>query len=347
MIVLLTGGTGYLGGRVAAALTAAGHEVWCLCRPGRESASPAGARPVRGDVLDEGSVAAALRGCDALVHMAAMVKRWAPDRSEFDRVNVGGTESVLRAAAAAGVARILYTSSIVALGPTTGGMADEDRAPDRGEGCTDYERTKRRSLEAARRLAALGLPIVIVYPGIVYGPGAATEGNLLRPMLTDHLRGRLRARLGRGDRRICYAFVDDVARGHVLALERGVPGRGYILGGENATQDDLFAVLRDLTGRPAPRVAVPYWVAGLAAAAQVLRARVTGRIPDVTPGIVATFRHEWAYRSDRAMREIGYTITPLGDGMRRTLEGLGFFAAPGAAPGAAAGAPGAPGDVTS
>jgi farnesol dehydrogenase len=333
VIVLLTGGTGYLGGRVAAALAAAGHEVRCLCRPGRESAAPAGTHPVRGDVLDEGSVAAALRGCDALVHMAAMVKRWAPDREEFDRVNVGGTESVLRAAAAAGVGRILYTSSIVALGPTTGGVADEDRAPDRGDGCTDYERTKRRSLEVASRLAALGLPIVIVYPGIVYGPGAATEGNLLRPMLTDHLRGRLRARLGRGDLRICYAFVDDVARGHLLALERGVPGRGYILGGENATQNDLFAVLHDLTGRPAPRLAVPYWVAGLAATAQVLRARVTGRVPDVTPGIVATFRHEWAYRSDRAAREIDYTITPLGDGMRRTLEGLGFFAARGAAGG--------------
>jgi farnesol dehydrogenase len=294
---------------------------------------------VRGDILDEGSLAAALGGCDALVHMAAMVKRWAPDRAEFDRVNVGGTESVLRAAAAAGVGKVLYTSSIVALGPTAGEVADEDRAPERGDGCTDYERTKRRSLEAARRLAALGRPIVIVYPGIVYGPGAATEGNLLRPMLADHQRGRLRARLGRGDRRICYAFVDDVARGHVLALERGVPGRGYILGGENATQDDLFALLRELTGRPAPRLAVPYWVAGLAAAAQVLRARLTGRLPDVTPGIVTTFRHEWAYRSDRAVREIGYAITPLGEGMRRTLEALG----PGAPRAATVGAPGAPG----
>jgi len=333
VIVLLTGGTGYLGGRVATVLAAAGHEVRCLCRPGRESAAPAGTRPVRGDLLDEGSIAAALRGCDALVHMAAMVKRWAPDRREFDRVNVGGTEIVLRAAAAAGVARILYTSSIVALGPTAGGVADEERAPDPGDGCTDYERTKRRSLEVVRRLAAHGLPIVTVYPGIVYGPGSATEGNLLRPMLSDHLRGRLPARLGRGDRRICYAFADDVARGHLLALERGVAGRGYILGGDNATQDDLFAVLHDLTGRPAPRFAVPYWLAGLAAGAQVLRARVTGRVPDVTPGMVATFRHEWAYRSDRARREIDYTITPLADGMRRTLESLGFFAAPGAATG--------------
>lgn len=338
MIVLLTGGTGYLGGRVAAALLAAGHEVRCLCRPGRETAAPADTRPVRGDVLDEGSVAAAVAGCDALVHMAALVKRWTPDRAEFDRVNVGGTGIVLRAAAAAGVGRILYTSSIVALGPTAGEVADEDRPPAGGAGCTDYERTKRRSLEEVRRAASPGRPIVIVYPGIVYGHGAATEGNLLLPMLADHLRGRLRARLGRGDLRICYAFVDDVARGHVLALERGVPGRGYILGGENATQDDLFAVLRDLTGRPAPRLAVPYGVASLLARWQVLRARLTGRVPEVTPGVVATFRHEWAYRSDRAVREIGYVITPLREGMRRTLETLGP-GAPFLAAGSAAGHP--------
>lgn len=338
MNVLLTGGTGYLGSRVAAALVAAGHDVRLLCRAGRETAVPAGARAVPGDVRDAASVRAALDGRDALVHMAAMVKRWTRDRAEFDRVNVEGTATTLDAAAAAGVGRILCTSSIVALGPTTGGVADEDRLPDPGAGCTDYERTKRRALEVTRREAARGRPIVIVYPGIVYGPGAPTEGNLLRPMLADHLRGRLRARLGRGDLRICYAYVDDVARGHVLALERGLAGRGYVLGGVNATQDELFAVLRDLTGRPAPRFSVPYAVASLVAGMQVLRARLTGHLPDLTPGMVATFRHEWAYSSDRARREIGYAVTPLKDGLRRTLEAL----APGAQPAAVAAAAGGP-----
>jgi NAD+-dependent farnesol dehydrogenase len=333
--VLLTGGTGYLGGRVAAALVAAGHDVRLLCRPGRETAIPAGARAVRGDVRDAASVRAALDGCDALVHMAAMVKRWTRDRSEFDRVNVDGSATVLGAAAAAGVARILFTSSIVALGPTAGGVADEERAPDPGEGSTDYERTKRKALEVARREAARGRPIVIVYPGIVYGPGASTEGNLLQPMLADHLRGRLLASLGRGDLRICYAYVDDVARGHVLALEHGVTGRGYILGGVNATQDELFRALSAITGRPAPRIAVPYGVASFVAAMLVLRARLTGRLPELTPGVVTTFRHEWAYSSERAVREIGYAVTPLGEGLRRTLEALDPHAAPAAASAAA------------
>jgi farnesol dehydrogenase len=276
--------------------------------------------------------------------MAAMVKRWAPDPREFDRVNVAGTQTVLDAAAAAGVKTILVTSSVVALGPTAGGPADEERVPHAGTGFTEYERTKRLALDVARRQAAAGRPIVIVYPGIVYGPGAPTEGNLLGPMFADHLRGRLHARLGRGDLRICYAFVGDVARGHVLALERGVPGRGYVLGGENATQDQLFALLRDLTGRPAPRLAVPYGMASVVARAQVLRARLGGRVPEVTPGMVATFRHEWAYRSDRAARELGYSVTPLREGLRRTLEALGHDGRAAAA-GVAGPGPGRPMDA--
>ena len=176
---------------------------------------------------------------------------------------------------------------------------------------------------AVRERIAAGQPIVVVYPGVVYGPGASTEGNFLGPMLSDHLRGRLKARLGRADLRICYAFAEDVARGHVLALERGTPGRGYVLGGENATQAELFAVLRDVTGRPAPGLAIPCWVGEMVGGAMTLAARLTGRSPALTRGMVSTFRHEWAYSSERAARELGYAITPLRSGMGRTLEALG------------------------
>jgi farnesol dehydrogenase len=322
MNILITGATGYLGARVAEALSKAGHQVAALCRPGSEVRLPAGCPPVRGDILDASSLRAALAGREALVHMAAMVRRWRRDRSDFDRVNVGGVEAVLRAAQEAGVQRVLYTSSIVALGPTTGEPADEDRPRLTPAYCTEYERTKWLGLQVARRRAAAGQSIVIVYPGVVYGPGAPTEGNLLRRMLADQLAGRLRTRLGRGDLRICYAWVEDVARGHVLALERGTPGRGYVLGGDNATQDELFDLLGRLTGHPPPRLTVPYWAASGLAAVLTLAARATGRSPEVTPGMVATFRHEWAYSSARAVREIGYGITPRAEGMRRALEAL-------------------------
>ena len=322
MKVMITGATGYLGGSVATVLAAAGHEVAALCRPGREGSLPAGCRAVIGDLRDRASLRRALDGREALVHMAAMVQKWSRDRAAFDRINVEGTEALLAAASEAGVRRILYTSSIVALGPTSGEPADESSPRSTDRFCTDYERTKWLGLQIVRARVAAGQPIVIVHPGVVYGPGAPTEGNLLRDTLTDYVRGRLRGRLGRGDLRICYAFAGDVARGHLLALERGIAGQGYILGGENATQDDIFSLLHALTGLASPPLTVPYWAAGALGALMVLGAHLTGRPPSVTPGVVATFRHEWAYRSSRAEREIGYTITPLREGLRRTLESL-------------------------
>jgi farnesol dehydrogenase len=322
MKVLITGATGYLGGTVASVLAGAGHEVAALCRPGREGGVPAGCRALIGDLRDRASLRRALDGREALVHMAAMVQKWSRDRADFERINIDGTETLLAVASEAGVRRILYTSSIVALGPTVGSPADETSPRGTDRFCTDYERTKWLGLQNVRARAAAGQPIVIVYPGVVYGPGAPTEGNLLRDTLVDYVRGRLRARLGRGDLRICYAFAGDVAHGHLRALERGTAGQGYILGGENATQDDIFALLHALTGLASPPLTVPYWAGEALGALMVLGAHLTGRPPSVTPGVVATFRHEWAYRSDRAEREIGYTITPLREGLRRTLESL-------------------------
>jgi farnesol dehydrogenase len=336
MRVLITGATGYLGASVAATLVAAGHEVTALCRPGRETLLPAGCGSASGDLRDRASLRRALEGREALVHMAAMVQKWSRHREEFDRINVDGTASILEAASETGVRKILYTSSIVALGPTEGAPADEDRPRSTGGTCTDYERTKWRGLQVVRSRSVAGQPIVVVYPGVVYGPGAPTEGNLLLDTLRDYVRGRLRGRLGRGDLRICYAFAEDVARGHLLALERGVAGRGYILGGENATQDDLFRTLHALTGLASPPIAVPYWLAEALGSLMVLTAHLTGRPPSLTPGVVATFRHEWAYRSERAEREIGYSVTPLSEGLRRTLEslrpGVTSAATPGGAP---------------
>ena len=319
MKILATGATGYLGRAVAACLHAGGHQVVALCRPGSASRLPPGVRPVDGDVLDSGSVRRALRGCDALVHMAAMVRMWSADPGEFDRVNVDSLTALLRAAEEAGIGRILTTSSVVALGPTDGTIGDEttERAVLRFS--TDYERTKWRAERVVRESVTAGLPIVTVYPGVVYGPGAPTRGNLLRGLLQRYHEGRLRTRLGRSDRRICYAYIDDVARGHLLALDGGRPGSGYILGGENATQADLFAILQEISGHPPPRITVPYWAGEALGRCLQVVARVTGFEPPVTAGVVATFRHEWAYSSERAIRELGYRVTPLREGLARTL----------------------------
>jgi len=322
MKILITGATGYLGAHVAARLVSAGHTVLALVRPGKEAGLASGCRPVPGDVLDPMSVERGLGGCDALVHLAALVKMWVKDRREFDRVNVEGFAAVLRAAERAGVRRILYTSTIVALGPTGPEPADESHERSEFAFRTDYERTKWVAERIAVERARAGAPLIIVYPGVVYGPGATTQGNLLDRLFRDYLEGRLRTRLGRKPARVCYAFVDDVAEGHRLALENGRTGRGYILGGENVTQDELFAHLQVLTGIAPPRHALPFWAAEAAGKALRAWARLGGGAPSFTDGAVATFRSHWAYSSGRAIEELGYRVTAMREGLRKTLLAL-------------------------
>lgn len=322
MRVLITGATGYLGRQVAARLVAAGHHVTALVRRGSAGSVPTGCETIAGDLTEIQTLRDALRGCESLVHMAALVRNWARDPRDFDRVNVDGLAAILRAAEEGRVGRIVYTSTIVSLGPTDGPVRDETAERTDFRFRTDYERSKWVAERMVREKAAAGLPVVIVYPGVVYGPGANTEGNLLRRMFEDTLGRRLRFRLGRADLRICYAFIEDVAEGHRLALERGTVGRGYILGGENATQGELYTILEQLTGVPPPRWTLPYGPAEAVGRLMRLGAWMTGLPPRFTDGVVGTFRHEWAYSSERAIREIGYRITPLRDGLHRTIDAL-------------------------
>ncbi len=322
MKVLITGVTGYLGGRVAERLAAAGHEVRGLVRdPARWKRRPEGADAFAGDVTDAAAFARAAEGCAAVVHAAALVKNWVRDRGEFDRVNLGGFRNAVLGARAAG-AKLLYTSSFIALGPTDGATFDEDTPRASVRFHNDYERTKWAADQAARRLALDGFPIVRLYPGVVYGPGELTAGNHVVELLLQHARGRLAGYLGGGDLRQCFAYVDDVAAGFATALERAAPGSGYVLGGENRTARELFAALEEATGIAPPRRSVPFWVAGLIGKLERWRAWLTSVPPGLTDEIVEVYRHEWAYSSARAERDLGYRITPLREGIARTAAWL-------------------------
>jgi farnesol dehydrogenase len=327
MKLFLTGGTGFLGKRVAGCLAGSGHDVVALARRRpSDGAMPAGVRVVLGDVTDLDSLVAGAEGAEAIVHAAALVKVWVRDQTAFDRVNVGGLRNVLEAARRLSIPRILYTSSFIALGPTDGATADESwerRLPPHNA----YERTKTEADRLARQACRDGAPIVTVYPGVVYGEGELTDGSLMTRTVRDFARGRIPGYLGSGDQRICYAYMDDVVEGHRLALERGAPGRGYILGGENASWKELYATLARLTGRPAPTRHLPFWALRLAGRALRWQARVTGIEPPLTDEVVEIYRHDWAYSSQRAQQELGYRITPLEEGMRRTLAWLNVRAA--------------------
>ena len=322
MKVLVTGVTGFLGGRVASILAAAGHEVVGFCRDeSRWGARPQSATAASGDVTDRAAVEHAVEGCDAVIHAAALVKTWVRDKRRFDRVNVEGLGYVIEACRDAG-ARLVYTSSFIALGPTDGTTFDEASSRADNTFHNDYERTKWLADQLARNADKRHLDLVRVYPGVIFGPGALTAGNHVVHLLLQHARGKLPGMLGNGDLRQCFAYIDDVAGGVVHALERGKGGEGYILGGENRTGVELFDAFQTAAGIAPPKRRIPFWAASAIGKAQRWRAELFNIEPELTDEVVGIYRHEWAYRSDKAAAELGYCVTPFAEAIARTVAWL-------------------------
>jgi len=319
--VFVTGGTGYLGGRLLRSLIADGYQVRALLRRPSDLELQAKIETVTGDLSDPGRLTSHMRGCDAVFHTAALVASWVPDESEFHRVNVTGLRNILMACESAGVATLVYTSSFFALGPATLPGANE-RAPLEGRKFHPYQHSKLEARREAVRALAAGFPIVLLYPGIIYGPGKRTRGNLVATLVEDFVRGRTPGLLGDGSQVWSYAYIDDVARGHLLALSGSPKGGEYVLGGENASLRGFFSILSSLTGKRAPRLRIPL-VAGMAAGAiQVLMDRLRGRVPSITPSSVRMMYESWACDSTRAEADIGYRSRPLRDGLIETLQSM-------------------------
>jgi farnesol dehydrogenase len=307
MRVLVTGGTGYLGSAIVRALHQQRLEPVVFAR--RASGSGLPGTLVDGDVRDRAAVRQAVEGSDAVIHAAALVSVWRQRARDFDDVNVEGLRHVLAAARAAGGRHVVYTSSFLALPPRGHAVPLE---------LNDYQRTKVTALRLAR-CAAAEQPLTILFPGVVYGPGLQTEGNLIGRLIADHLRGRLPGLIG-ADRPWSYAYVDDVAAAHVTAVQRVVPGE-FSLGGDNAPQMRVFELVREARGVRLPR-RIPFSLARIVAVFEEGRARITGHPPLLTRGIVEIFRYDWSLDSDRSIRELSYRVSALSDGITRTLASI-------------------------
>jgi nucleoside-diphosphate-sugar epimerase len=306
MRVLVTGGTGYLGAAIVRALHARGHLPVVFAR--RATAARLPGIAYDGDVRDRQALQLAASRAGAIIHAAALVSIWRQDPREFDDVNVGGLVNVLDVARTRGIPRIVYTSSFMALPPAGATQPLE---------ANDYQRTKVRALEVARAALAGGAPLVITLPGVVYGPGPDTEGNLVGRLIHDHLRRRLPGLVG-AHNPWSYAYVDEVADAHVEAIERASALGEYVLGGENAPQIRLFEILRDLTGRSLPR-RLPFALADAIAAAYEMRARWLRRPPRLTRGAVDIFRCDWSLDSARSIAQLSYRIRPLPEGVKQLV----------------------------
>jgi dihydroflavonol-4-reductase len=313
---LVTGGTGFVGANLVRELLARGATVRVLARPGgdRRALQGCAVEIAEGDLLDAPSVQRAVAGARHVYHVAADYRLWAPDPRALFRANVDGTRHVLRAAAEAGAGRIVYTSTVGALGiPKDGAPGDEATPVSLGDMVGPYKASKFLAERVADEMAARGAPVVIVNPSAPIGPWDV-KPTPTGQMIVDFLAGRMFASVDTG---LNLVHVRDVARGHVQAAERGRPGEKYILGHENVPLLDLLRRLAALTGLPGPRLRIPYAVAWLAAAGMEGVARLTGRPPRVALTAVRMARKRMYFSSAKAERTLGYRARPaeaaLGD----------------------------------
>ncbi len=277
-LTLVTGASGFVGGHVARALAARGDALRLLLRPTSDRRGVSGLRfeEAIGDLRDPASLERAVAGCSVVYHVAADYRLWAKDPAELERSNVGGTRNLLAACERAGVEKVVYTSTVGAIGIVGNGMlGDEDSPVSLAQMTGSYKRTKFLAEQAAVEFARRGLPVVIVNPTAPVGE-ADWKPTPTGRIIVDFLRGATPAYLDTG---LNLVDVRDVALGHLAAAERGRVGQRYILGAENLSLRAILERLARISDRPAPRVRIPYAAAWLFGAAETAWASVSGREP--------------------------------------------------------------------
>ena len=309
MKALVTGATGFVGAAVARALDAAAWQVRVLVRGGsnRSNLQQLEADVVEGDLADTAALARALQGCAGLFHVAADYRLGARDPAPLYRTNVEGTRNILNAARAAGVPRIVYTSSVATIGIPPDGSPGNEQTPVGLENMIGhYKRSKYLAEEVVRDAARMGMSVVIVNPSTPVGPGDI-KPTPTGQLVLDAASGRMPAYVDTG---LNIVHVDDVAAGHLLAFERGRAGERYILGGEDMTLQAILAQIARLAGRDPPRIRLPYAaVLPVAYLAEAL-AKVTGRSGRITLEGVRMSRKRMFFSSGKAAGELGYRWRP-------------------------------------
>jgi dihydroflavonol-4-reductase len=313
MKAFVTGGTGFIGRRLIDDLLAAGYEVTALVRTfDRARALPPAVRTIAGDVNKPASLRLGLRGAEVVFHLAAWRNRGVrvKDQPRLARTNVEGTRQVLELAGEAGVPRIVYASALSLYGGRAGPLLDETSPLKAPPLDSEYERSKHRAhLEVVRPLQAQGLPVIIVCPSVVFGPG---DNSPLQDLLRAYARRRLPVMAGASTTRN-WAYVDDVASGHRLAAERGRPGETYFLAGAPLSLKQFFAEAERATGLPAPRVWLPASLAALTKA---------GQRPSLAAALGGLGSPPTLASAARAQQELGWHTRPLAEGLRATVAWL-------------------------
>lgn len=318
MRYFVTGATGFIGGRVARQLRAAGHQVIALARVPEKAKGlvDLGVEVHQGDITDRESMRPAMAGVDGVFHIAAWYKVGVRDTSPAHAINIEGTRNVLSLMKELGVAKGVYTSTLAVFSDTRGQIVDERYRPAAARSASEYERTKSVAhFEIAERMIQAGLPLTIVLPGAVYGPG---DQGPMHEAVVQYLQGKMP--ICPDGTAFCWAHVDDTARGHVLAMERGKPGESYIIAGPPATMREVFELSERLTGKKAPRFHPGPGTMRAMASFMDAVGRVVP-LPETYAGesLRAVAGVTYLGSNDKARRELGFEPRPLEQGLRETL----------------------------
>jgi len=309
MKALVTGATGFVGGAVARALVNSGIDVRVLARAGADLQNLQGltVERVEGDLRDPASLRKALTGCRQLYHVAAHYALWAKDPSIFYNINVTGTKNLLEAACEAGTERIVYCSTIGAIGlPPGGGLGTEETPVSIEQMAGHYKRSKYLAEQEVLKLAKAGLPVVIVNPSAPVGAGDV-KPTPTGQIIVDFMKGRMPAYIETG---MNIVDVDDVAAGHLLAMQKGRIGERYILGNKNLMLREVFGILSRLTGVKAPTIKLPRLAILPLAYLNQWIANLTGRPPRIPLEGVKMAKYKMHYDCSKAIRELGIPQTP-------------------------------------
>ena len=319
MRALVTGAAGFIGSHVAATLAAGGAEVRAFDRV-EPADPPAGVEPVAGDIRNRPALERAIDGCDTVFHLAALYSYDRSAGAEMEAVNVAGTRAVLEAAARGSARRrVIHTSSCATCGPVEGRAATEADSPPTWELAIPYKRTKLEGERLALRAAEDGLDVVVLNPTTPVGPGDRGPTPTGK-MVADVATGRARAYLAGGALNV--VAVEDVAIGHLLAYERGRSGERYLLGGENLTMREVFAIVAEAAGRRPPRVPVPWRLAYAAARAADFGLGLLGRKPSLLVlDEVRLARLPMTFDDVKARRELGYRARPAAEALAAAARG--------------------------
>lgn len=322
MNIFVTGITGYIGEKLALTLAEEGHRIHALVRtPSKVRVHHPNIKVFVGELSDKESIVRAAENCEVMFHLAAFARVWDRHPEKYFEENVQGTRNILDIALRTNVRKFVFTSTAGVIGPSGDQPADEETIR-KVDFFNEYESSKALAETAVQDFVRKGLHAVIVSPPRVYGPGRMTQSNAVSLLVKKYISGKWRLMPGDGNTTGSYAYIDDIVRGHILAMEKGRAGEKYILGGVNVTYKELFDTIQKISKTNYKLFRLPFFMVQMFANSQLLMASLFHIQPLVTPKWSRKYMYNWSLSSEKARVELGYRITPLKEGLTKTIDWL-------------------------